>query len=212
MRRVIWSFVLGFGFLPAIILAQDFEAIPAELGQQLANRLSEDAARIEKLKFRVDADGEKANGFHIPQKTGALVVPQKELKESEELSAKFKMDPGAALAYLFIYHLVPVVDGKRVEANQLPSVSFTDDDGGKHEVHVLCLSVRQLSEDDYRLYAFGQDAKPLVDAKFSEGTGPGPVPVAVELKEPNKETRQGKLVVTVFGKYQASFPVGYTGE
>lgn len=212
MKRVSCSFVLGFAFLPTMAAAVEFEAINPELAQPLATKLSEDASKIEKLKFKVEGDSEKANGFHIPSKVGALIVPQKGLKESEELAAKFKMDPGASTAYLFMYHMVPVVEGKRVELNRLHSVAFTDNDGGQLSVQLLCLSIRQLADDDFRLYVFGQDAKPLLNVKFAEGTGPGAMPVAVELKDPNETTREGKMVVTVFGKYQASFPVGYTGE
>ena len=207
-----------FGLLIAVGLVispvlngADLEAIPADLVQRLATQFSEQAGKIEKAKFKVDPDTDKANGVHVPRMLGTLIVPQKGLKESEELAAKFKMDPGAALAYLFIYHLVPKVDGKQVDANQLHSVKFTDDNGNEITVQVLLLAIRQLADDDYRLYAYGQDAKPLVDAKFAEGTGPGPVPAAVELKDVNETTREGKVVVTVFGKYQASFQVGYSG-
>jgi hypothetical protein len=195
--------------LPSILGAAEFEAIPTELAQNLAQRFSEEVGKIEKLKFKVEADQEKANGFHIPGKVGALIVPQKGLKESEELAAKFKMDPGATLAYLFLFHMAPVVEKKRIPADQLHSITFDDNDGNQHSLQVLLLSVRQLADDDYRLYAFGKDAKPLIDVKFAEGTGPGATPVAVELKDVNQANREGKLVVTAFGKYQASFPAGY---
>lgn len=206
------SIMLGFLFLPTIVAAEEITTIPTELAQQLAVKIAEQAGKIEKLKFKIDPDSDKANGFHVPKKLGALIVPQKDLKEGKELAAKFKMDPGASLAYLFVHHVVPMVDGKRIESDRLPSVTIADDDGKEHVVHVLLLSARQLSEDDYRLYVFGKDGKQLVDAKFAEGTGPGPVPVAVELKNPNEATREGTIVVTVFGKFQASFPAGYTGE
>jgi hypothetical protein len=191
------------------VSAQEFETFSSDFAQRLSTRLSEEASKNSNLKFKVDGEAEKANGFHLPGKVGALIVPQKGLKESEELAAKFKMDPGASLAYLFLYHMVPVVDGKRVESDKMHSVTISDDEGNQHTVHVLCLSVRQLADDDYRLYGFGKDAKPLIDVKFAEGTGPGPTPVAVELKDPNRDTRDGKVVVTVFGRFQASFPAGY---
>src|SRR5262249_10571088 len=129
--------------------------------------------------------------------------------ESEELAAKFKETKGASLAYLFLYHLTPVINGSGADLSRLYSVKLPDDDGQEHTVHVLLLAVRQLSDEDYRLYAYGHDDKPLVDARFAEGTGPGPEPTAVEIKEVNEQTEQGKLIVTVFGKYQASFTVAH---
>jgi hypothetical protein len=205
MKLFSLSVVFGLALLSRLCGAADFEAIPQDLAQKLAVKISEDASKLEKLKFTVDADTEKANGFHVPGKVGALIVPQKGLKESEELAAKFKMDPGASLAYLFCYHMTPVVDGKPLSSDRFHSVTFNDEDGGQHELTLLLLSARQLSDDDYRLYVFGKDPKPLVDVKFAEGTGPGPTPVAVEIKDINESTREGNVVVTVFGKYQASF-------
>ncbi len=212
MKTFSLAIMLGLLFLPTIVAADELATIPTEQAQQMGAKIAEKAAKIEKLKFKIDPDSEKANGFHVPKKLGGLIVPQKDLKEGEELAAKFKIDPGASLAYLFVHHVVPIVDGKRIESDRLPSVTIADDEGKEHVVHVLLLSARQLSDDDYRLYVFGKDAKPLVDVKFAEGSGPGPVPVAVELKNPNETTREGTIVVTVFGKYQASFPAGYTGE
>jgi hypothetical protein len=102
-----------------------------------------------------------------------------------------------------------VINGTSADVSRLYTVKLTDDEGQDRAVQVLILAVRQLAEDDYRLYGYGHEEKPLVDARFAEGTGPGPEPVAVEVKEVNEQTQQGKLVVTVFGKYQASFTVGY---
>jgi hypothetical protein len=203
---------LGFVFISRLITAADLESIPQDQAKAIGEKLSEEAGKIDNLKFKIDADTDKANGFHVPKKLGALIVPQKDLKESEELAAKFKMDPGASLAYLFIFKVAPVIDGKKIDTSLLHSTSIKDDQGNEHAVQVLLLSVRQLADDDYRLYGFGKDAKPIIDAKFAEGTSTGPTPVAVELKEVNDTTREGKVVVTVFGKFQASFQAGYTGD
>lgn len=209
--RLFWLLIAAGLVLSPVVRAAELEAIPPELAQKIAKQLSEQAGKIEKPKFKLDPDTDKASGFHVPKTLGAIIVPQKDLKESEELAAKFKMDPGASLAYLFLFRLTPKVDGKQIDASQLHSVKGMTEDGDEFTVQVLLLAVRQLADDDYRLYAYGQGAKPLIDAKFAEGTGPGPVPTAVELKEVNESTRDGKIVVTVFGKFQATFPVGYTG-
>ena len=190
-------------------LPDDLTPIEPELAKKFGKILADEADKFEKPQVKITADADKANGVHVPDKVGVLIVPQKDLKESEELAAKFKADKGASLAYLFMYHVLPVIDGKPVEASKVRSVKIKDDNGGEHLIYVLLLSVRQLADDDYRLYCYGHDDKPLVESKFAEGTGPGAEPAAVEIKEPNEATMQGKLVVTVFGKYQASFTVGH---
>ena len=199
--------------LPVLAAVIDgLEPIEPEMAHAFGKILSDEADKIDKPQIKITADPDKANGVHAPEKAGLLVVPQKDLKEGEELAEKFKTEKGASLAYLFLYHLVPVIDGQPVDPSRLRTVEIADDNGAKHKVYVLLLAVRQLSEDDYRLHAYGHGEKPLVDAKFSEGAGSGSNPVALEVKDLNESTHQGKLVLTVFGKYQASFTCGFKPE
>lgn len=199
--------------LPVLAAVVDgLEPIEPDMAHRFGKILSDEADKITKPQIKITADPDKANGVHAPEKAGILVVPQKDLKESEELAEKFKTEKGASLAYLFLYNIVPVIDGQPVDASRLRSVELADDNGTKHKVYVLLLAVRQLSDEDYRLHAYGQDEKPLVDAKFSEAAGPGTDPVAVEVKDVNEATHQGKLVLTAFGKYQASFTCGHKAD
>lgn len=71
------------------------------------------------------------------------------------------------------------------------------------------LAVRQVDEEEYHLYLYGKGKKPLIDVEISEGEGPGSTPVAVEVKEVKDDATKGELVVTVLGRYQASFGVAY---
>jgi hypothetical protein len=196
---------------PAFAQSADFTAIPSDQATTIAQKLLQQTAKIDKPQIRVEGVADKANGVHIPKQFGVLIVPQKDLKESQELAAQFKTEKGASLAYLFLHNVLPIADGKPLAANRLRSVTI-DDQGASHKVHVFLLAVRQLADDDYRLHVYGQDPTPIVDAKFAEGAGPGPEPVAVELKDVNHTTRQGKIVVTVFGRFQAGFQAGSAGE
>jgi hypothetical protein len=193
-------------------LADGLMPIEPEQAKRFGKILSGEADKIEKPQIRISADPDKASGVHAPDKLGTLIIPQKDLKFNDELAAKFKEEKGASLAYLFLYHLTPVIEGGAADPSRLHSVKIADDNGQQHTVHVLLLAVHQLSEDDYRLVAYGHDEKPLIDARFAEGTGPGPEPTAVEIKEIDEQAQQGKMVVTVFGKYQATFPVAYRPE
>jgi hypothetical protein len=201
--------LIGFA---SLLAAADISPLPAEHAVSVSTRLVEQAGKLEKLPFRIDPDPQKGNGFHVPDKLGALVVPVKGLAESEELAATFKTDPGAPVAYLFLYRLAPLVDGKRVDANRVYQVKIDDAQGVMREVGALLLAVRQPAADDYRLHVYGPGPKPLIDAKFAAGQSTGPTPVSIEIKDVNEAAREGRIVVTVFGQYQASFPVAYSGE
>lgn len=207
MTKILMPLVMVL--VPTLLSAQDLESIPADEARAFGARLVELAGKLDAPQVKIVANAEQANGVHVPDKVGVLIVPQQDLKETEELAESFKSDPGAPLGYLFAYHIVPLVDGQRVEASRLRTVKLTGDDGTQHSIQVLLLAVRLLGDDDYRLHVYGKDPKPLIDAKFAEGTGPGAEPLAVEIKNTDEQTREGTVVVTVFGKYQASFRAGH---
>jgi hypothetical protein len=194
--------------LPAALAGQELRRVSSDEAQAYAQRLVELADKIDKPQVKIDADTSKANGIHVPDALGLLAVPQRNLQESEELAAQFKTEAGAPLGYLFSYRVLPVVDNQLIPADRLQTIQVTDDQGRDHTVYVFPMVVRQLSGDDYRLRLYGKEAKPLVDTKFSMATSSHEDPVAVDIKDPDESTRQGNVVITVFGKYQASFRAG----
>src|SRR5687768_10515325 len=107
MKKLI-AFVPVFACLVLPLRAADeLKPIEADEAQRLGKLLADEADKMDKAQIKVTADPNKASGLHVPHKVGILVVPQKELRESEELAAKFKLEKGAPLAYLFLHHLVP---------------------------------------------------------------------------------------------------------
>ena len=184
--------------------AEELESIGADAARRIAERLSEEAKKIQNPQVMIAPDFEKAQGVHRPGEAGVLIVPQKGLKEGEELDA-VKQESGAGLAFLFTYRIVPVVKDAPVQAKRLHAVTFTSGDGNQIKIHCMLLAVRQVSEDDWRLYVYGSEKKPLIDVPFRDGSGLGHKPLAVEIK--TIRDSQGELVVTVFDKYQASFKV-----
>lgn len=192
----------------AAAAAADMESIDSDQAQAFAKKLCTLAEKMEGLPVKITADPTKANGVHRPSEAGVLIVPRKDLEEGgSELSDEVQQPSGAALAYLFAYNLVPVVDDQPAKPKALRSVVFTTDAGDVAEITCLLLTVKKTSDDDWRLFVFGTDKKPLLDIPISEGFGPGAVPVAVECS--NIKDYKGDVIVTVFDKYQADFKVSY---
>ena len=211
MRRVLLPTTIGL-LVARLLVAQELQTIPADAARAYGEMGVKLAEKLDNPQIKIVADVSKASGVHVPDMLGLLLVPQKDLREGPELVAQFKAEKGAPLAYVFAYKILPLVDGKPVDAKRLPSIKVKDDQGNEHAVHVLLLSVRQAAEDDYRLYGFGKDAKPIVDAKFTQGDDSGSGPVTIEIKEPDESARQGTVVVTVFGKYRASFRAAHVAD
>lgn len=196
--------ILVWSTLSAVALAQaELETIESEAAKQVAKQFSEQVQNFKKPQVKVEPDPSQAIGVHKPNEAGVLIVPQKDLTE-EKLRDAAKSKAGAGIAFLFMYRLVPIVDGQGVSKEKMRSVTHTNESGDKIEINCLILAIRQVSDKDRRLYVYGTDSKPLIDIPLSENAGPGTQPLAVEIKIQNQE---GKLIVTLFDKYQASFKV-----
>ncbi|MGE0757114.1 MAG: hypothetical protein AB7F89_03595 [Pirellulaceae bacterium] len=213
MRRLMSRLLLlALCCLPTALWGAGPESIPSDFAQAIATRLVAEIAKIDQPQVKVDPAASQANGVHVPRKMGALIVPQKDLQESAELAAKFQQPPGAALGVLFLYNVVPVAQGQKLDASRLRSVTIRDEQGKEHAGHALLLAVRQPAADDYRLHGYGAGTEPVLEAKFSTGTTTVSGPLVLEVKDAQEATREGTVVLTVFGKYQATFRAAYTGD
>jgi len=171
--------------------------------QTYAQYLVEIMDDVEGQQVKVDANPESALGLAAGGE-GVILVPVKGLKAGEEHSEVYT-ENGASLAYLFLSpRFNPVLDGKQVAQDKLHTVTYTDDSGSEKKATCLILTVRNTA-DTWHLYAYGKDAKPLIDAQFSESSEEADSPVAIGSTSAEDET---SLVVTVFGKYAASFKIG----
>lgn len=195
--------------MATLVRAQDLESIPSDKVRLFAEKLAEEAGKLDGLKIKIQADANQANGVHVKDMLGIIVVPQKDIKKGEESSANFKAEKGIPFAYLFSYKVVPIIDGKRVQADQLNTLKVSDNNGEERKVYVLPLTAKKLTDDDYRLQAYGCGDKPVVDAKFSSGEEVNSPPVKVEIEDADSSTNEGTIKVTVFGKYSASFRAAY---
>ena len=188
--------------------AQELAPIPKETAQAIAKRLVEEATKLQDPAVQIDAQPQEASGVRVPQELGMLVVPAKGVEENEAYTNQFHNDPGAPLGYLFMYKVLPFVDGKPIDPSKLYAIKFTDESGSERTMHALLLAIRQLSETDYRLYGYGAGRAPLVNAKFSEQARADAGRVAMKVVNLDHPSRQADVMIVVFGKYGAPVPMG----
>ena len=186
--------------------AQEFEEIDSEDAQRIAKQLSEQAAKIEKPQVKIDADPQNAFGLRF-RKDGILIVPRKGLKE-EGIPEGAKTETGAGFAFLFMTErFSPIVDGQNVDESKLRTVKLTDNQGNERTIKCLLLASRQISEDEWKLYVYGSDKKPLAESRFSSKETDTERPVSIKVED--VQGSEGTLKVTLFGKYQAEIQIGY---
>jgi hypothetical protein len=185
---------------------QEMTEFDSERVQRVAELLIEKAAGIKSPQVKIEPDVAKAAGLRF-RNDGIVIVPQKGLSEDAE-NADVDTERGAALGYLFMSSgFGPVVDGKRSEAEKLRTMKVVDNQGDEDTVRCFLLTVRRIHEEDWRLYVYGCEKKPLLDAQFSEAAEEKPGLVALDVGD--VAGHEGALTITVFGKYQAGFRIGY---
>ena len=157
----------------ANVYAAELESFEADAAQRIGSALSSEAAKIKNPQVTVSPDSDKAQGVRRPGEAGVVIVPNEEIREVIQDQDAVEKESGAPLGYLFSYRILPVVNGRSIDSSKLRQVSLTDDGGDSFTVQCMILAVRRVSDNDWRLYVYGADAKPLVDVPFSEGIGPG---------------------------------------
>ena len=203
MMRFCSCVVVVLAVAASVTVAQNVVSVPKETAQKLGKLMTQAAAEIEKPQVKIEGDPAKTVAVAVLDVEGGIfLVPQKGLDEENlpDMTAK----NGAPLGLFFSSsNLVPTANGKLIDREMLHCLKV-DDGRGISEINCMLLSVRRISEEEYRLYGFGKAAKPLIDVEFTGGEGPGAEPVTLEIKEGDPAL----VVITVFGKYQAKFPGG----
>lgn len=167
--------------------------------------LSERFAKEKNLQVKVEVDVFEARGLSQGS-TGIIIIPAEDMKEDTEDPAA-DTEAGSGFAYLFMSdRYSPTIKGKVVDPKKLRVIKFSD---GDREIKVvgLLLAARRVSEEDWRMYVYGADKKPLLEAKFKMSEKEKKSPLAMHAVADEDDNDKVNLVVTVFGKYAASIPI-----
>ena len=164
--------------------------------------------QLKDAQVKIEVDVDKATGLvNMSTREGIIAIPVKNFKEDRESKAA-DADTGMGICYLFLSQTYnPLIDGKPVDAKKLRVVKFTDSEGNEREATCLLLSAKHIEGDDWQLYVYGSEKQPLIKAQFGEASDPPKGDLALAIQEPGKD--KADLVVNLFGKYAASFPIGF---
>lgn len=170
-------------------------------GQHLTEQFEKEN-KERQVKFEVDPS--QASGLSAGQ-DGILAVPIKGLKEGT-IDPAVESENGGGLCYLFMSPcFAPVIEGKPIDTKKLRSVKYSNGQG-EREAFCLIVTVKHVGGDDWRLYAFGADKTPVINAPFSEGAED--VETAVAIRVNGAKENKANLALTLYKKYSASFPIG----
>jgi len=193
--------------------AEELKKMDADTAGVYGRFLSEQFAKVKDLQRKVEIDLEKAVGLTAGGE-GIILVPTKKLKKGKE-HPDAKTKQGAALAYLFLSpRFNPLKDGKSYESKKLRTVVL---EGGDRKITAtaLVLALRHVKDDEWRLYVYGSEEKPLIDVRIFEadddqkGSGQNKTNTPLDVHVQDVKDGKAALVITVYGKYEASLPIGH---
>jgi hypothetical protein len=186
------------------VLAEDMKVMETDTAQVYGQHLSALFEKQKDQQVKVEPAPADACGLVLGRE-GIVAVPCKQLDE-QELQKAVESEAGAPLAYLFLSpRFNPLESGKKMDAKKLRSVEY-DADGEKKQATALILAVRHVEGDDWRLYVYGADKKPLFDTKFFEADDESDKKLDIRVQD--AKDGRGTLVVTVLKKYEASIEIG----
>lgn len=208
MIRTFWicCAVVGLAAFGSIGRADEFEKMMPEITELYAKYLSEHfEQQVPDRQVKFEVDFSKATGLHAGQE-GVISVPIKGLKEDISDPA-YESEHGMGLCYLFMSPgYVLMSDGKAIDPAKLRKVKINDEQGAERESICLILTAKHVGGDDWRLYGFGTDKKPIISASFAETSSKADK--AVDIRIDGAKNQKAVLEVIVHKRYSASFTFG----
>ncbi len=184
------------------------QAMETEDTKAYAEFLSGKLQEFEGLQVKIEPDYAQSVGLST-EGQGMIVVADKNLKEGEQNEAA-ESDPGAALGYLFLStRFFPLNGDAKVEKDKLRTAKYDEDAGDGQMAAGLILAARHIEGDDWRLYVYGTDMKPLVDTRFREAEDQKDDAPRLAIRVEDVADGKATLVLTLFGKYEASFGIAH---
>lgn len=183
--------------------ADEWLTMEPATAQTYGKHLAELFSKIKEQQIKVEPTPADSMGLLLGTE-GIILVPAK-LAE-DELGKLVESETGAPLGYLLLSpRFNPLEAGKKIDAAKLRTVQY-EDDGDTKDATALILAVRHVEGDDWRLYVYGADRKPLLDVKFFEADDELDKKLAMRVQD--VKDGKGTLVVTVMKKYEASIEIG----
>ncbi len=177
--------------------AQDHQ--PLEKARNAARLIHQKAPNWEDPQVEVKPDIEKPYLVTGSNNLGALVVPDKRLKNKAPLKSGGKAIP---IGQLWMRGLAPEIEGSKVDGEKLREVKLaTDEEDVKLTAYLLAA---KLDGDKATLLVYGKAKKPIATLKLKEAKTYQELPLELDAAG---EDSGATLFFNVVGKYVAEMKI-----
>ena len=196
---------MGMIGIVSVSQGEELEKMAPEMSQLYAMHLTDVFKKEHKdLQTKFEVDPSQASGLRAGN-DGIVAVPIKGLKEGE-IDPAVESETGAGLCYLFLSPcFTPTIGGKPVDTEKLRRIKIDNGQGSGIEAICMIVTVKHIDGDDWRLFGFGNEKKPILSAQFDESAQGADKSLAIAVKERSK--KELALEFTLHKKYAASFSI-----
>lgn len=215
MKKFFVAAALGLALTAVQVQAQELTPADGEIAQQYGTILAEQFAKdVTEPQVKVDPNFEKAGLLALGME-GLLIIPAKGLDPATATeNPDADSEKGAGLGILFVSpRFNPLIDGKPIEESKLRTLTFSDGQGTEQKATVLLLAAKHVEGEDWRLYVYGSEDKPLIEAQLGPAEEVGdPEKDVLTLHPKDVKDNKAQLEVKIFGIYSGSFEIGHNVE
>lgn len=198
---VLTATLLAAGIARAEVAA---EAIPADILAQLVPfAVQAIQTQFPQPPVKVDPQNEKAVGYHVQEKVGILVIPDRNLSAKAVDEAADKDVPVALLSTL---RLTISDNDQPVAGDKLALVTVSE----ALKLPVFFLAV-QGHGGERVLNVYSKDGKPVASAPLKKQSGDAATAVAMKMTNVDLENKKADLTVSLGGAYEGTLKLAYTG-
>jgi hypothetical protein len=178
------------------------DAIPADvLGQLVPFAIQAIQAQFPEPPVKIEAQGEKAVGYHVQEKVGVMAIPDKNLTVKAVEEATDKDVPVALFSTL---RLTISEKDQPVQGDRLALVTV----GNALKLPIFFLAVQKKGEERV-LNVYSKDGKPVSTVPLKKQAGDAAVPVALKLTNIDLENKKTDLTVSLSGAYEGTLKLAY---
>lgn len=193
MKRLVLA--LATLTLAHTVLAQ--EPIPLEKAQKGARMLTRSLAQTSDLPLAADVDLEKPHAFKAGD-VAVMIIPDRHLSADAISGAKDAVVP---LGQLWMYHLVPRLNGQAIATDKLRTLVVTDD-GKDMRVQMYLIGAAKNAQGALELALYTKDKEPVARIPIVSGLS-AKQDLPLEIFGHKEDDQSGILTINILGQHRA---------
>ena len=182
------------------------EPVPLDKAQKGARMLTGSLTTTTYLPLATEVDLEKPHAFRAGE-VAAMIIPDKHLSAEALSGTKEAVVP---LGQLWIYNLVPRLNGQPTAADKLRTLTVRDNEKDMR-VQLYLIGAARNAQGALELVLYGKDKEPLARLPLRPGSGSAQ-DLPLQISGHKEDENTGLLTISILGQHVAELLLQRLGE